>query len=123
MARKYGNRLSTWTRISFHVPLTHENAAIVFGSTGVMAGLFGVPYKTFAPSTTLAGVIWAAIYFYLGVGLERLWHEAHRWVLDNPIHTGLLLVAVVALLAAAGIAIKRAWERDAAVLEERQSEA
>jgi membrane protein DedA with SNARE-associated domain len=115
-------RIAGWFR-------RHGALAIVVGRvvpgmrtpTTVMAGLFGVPYKTFAPATTLAGFIWAALYFYLGVAIERLWHEVHRWVLDNPLHTAVLALALLALLAAGLVTARRAWLRDAAALEHRGS--
>jgi membrane protein DedA with SNARE-associated domain len=111
-------RMAGWFR-------RHGAIAIVVGRvvpgmrtpTTVMAGLSGVPYRTFAPATTVAGLIWAALYFYLGVALERLWHQAHRWVLDNPIHVGLLVVAVLAVAAAGALAVKRRWARGAVGLE------
>ncbi len=39
--------------------------------TTVMCGLTGVPYRVYAPSAALAGLIWSALYFVLGVVLQR----------------------------------------------------
>jgi membrane protein DedA with SNARE-associated domain len=87
----------------------HGAAAIVVGRivpgmrtpTTIMAGLFGVPYRTFAPATTVAGVIWALMYFYLGLGLERAWRHMAVSVLANLhwIWIGALAVVLIALLA------------------------
>ncbi len=39
--------------------------------TTVMCGLSGVPYRVYAPSAALAGLIWSALYFLLGAVLQR----------------------------------------------------
>ncbi len=39
--------------------------------TTVMCGLSGVPYRVYAPSAALAGLIWSAFYFMLGAVLQR----------------------------------------------------
>ena len=83
----------------------HGAVAIVVGRvvpgmrtpTTVMAGLFGVPYRTFAPSTALAGVIWALLYFYLGVALERAWRRVAVMLLANLRWAG-VAAAVVGLV-------------------------
>jgi membrane protein DedA with SNARE-associated domain len=100
-------RLARWFR-------KHGAMAIVIGRvvpgmrtpTTVMAGLFDVPYRTFAPATTLAGVIWALMYFYLGVALERAWHEVRHVVVAYPIHTALIALAVLGIVAL-GVAVAR----------------
>jgi membrane protein DedA with SNARE-associated domain len=82
----------------------HGAIAIVVGRvvpgmrtpTTVMAGLFGVPYRTFAPATTGAGVLWALIYFYAGAALAGSWHDLGDAALAHP--------AVPLALAAAGLA-------------------
>jgi membrane protein DedA with SNARE-associated domain len=59
----------------------HGALAIVVGRlvpglrtpTTVMAGLFGVPYRTFAPATAVAALLWAAAYYLLGALLQRQW--------------------------------------------------
>jgi membrane protein DedA with SNARE-associated domain len=91
----------------------HGAVAIVVGRlvpgfrtpTTVMAGIFGVPYRTFAPSTTVAAVIWAAAYFYLGAALERGWRRFAAVLLANErlivgILVGLALLCVLGWLAA-----------------------
>lgn len=40
--------------------------------TPIVAGLFGMPYKTFWFYTALAAFIWANIYFFIGKFLEEL---------------------------------------------------
>ena len=102
-------RLARWFR-------QHGALAIVIGRvvpgmrtpTTVMAGLFGVPYRTFAPATTVAGVIWALIYFYLGVGIERAWHQVRHVVLEQPIHSGLAALVVLGLIGV-GVGLARRW--------------
>jgi membrane protein DedA with SNARE-associated domain len=89
----------------------HGALAIVIGRlvpgfrtpTTIMAGVFGVPYRTFVPSTTVAAVIWAAAYFYLGMALERGWRRFAVVLLANErtvvgIAVGLALVGVLAWL-------------------------
>ena len=89
----------------------HGAIAIVIGRlvpgfrtpTTVMAGVFGVPYRTFVPSTTVAAVIWAAAYFYLGAALERTWRRFAAVLLANErlvvgIVVGLLLLCVLGWL-------------------------
>ncbi len=39
--------------------------------TTVMCGLSEVPYRVYAPSAALAGLIWSALYFLLGAVLQR----------------------------------------------------
>lgn len=39
----------------------------------VMAGLVGVPYRVFVPSTFAAAIIWAVVLFFAGDALGRLW--------------------------------------------------
>jgi membrane protein DedA with SNARE-associated domain len=39
--------------------------------TSIMAGLFAVPYRVYAPCTALSAVIWTLGYFYAGAYLER----------------------------------------------------
>lgn len=57
----------------------HGGAAIVVGRlvpglrtpTTVMAGLVGIPYRTFAPATASAAVLWSLFYFFLGMVLQQ----------------------------------------------------
>jgi membrane protein DedA with SNARE-associated domain len=43
--------------------------------TTVMAGLFEIPYRIFAPSTALAALLWALIYFFAGSLLASQWQN------------------------------------------------
>jgi len=43
--------------------------------TSVMAGLFGVPYRLFAPCTAFSALLWSLFYFYLGALFEPQWRE------------------------------------------------
>lgn len=43
--------------------------------TSVMAGLFRVPYRVFAPCTALSALLWSLFYFYLGALFEPQWRE------------------------------------------------
>jgi membrane protein DedA with SNARE-associated domain len=72
--------------------------------TTIMAGIFGVPYRTFVPSTTVAAVIWAAAYFYLGAALERGWRRFAAVLLANErlvvgLAVGLVVLCVLGWLA------------------------
>lgn len=89
--------------------------AIVFGRlipglrtpTSVMAGLFRVPYRIFAPCTALSALLWTLFYFYLGALFEPQWREAVTFV------TGDLDAAVgLALgLGALGLGTAVLWRR------------
>jgi membrane protein DedA with SNARE-associated domain len=102
-------RLARWFR-------KHGALAIVIGRivpglrtpTTVMAGLFGVPYRTFAPATTVAGLIWALMYFYFGVLLEHAWEGVRDAVLAEPLQSALIAVAVAAAIVA-GLGLARRW--------------
>jgi membrane protein DedA with SNARE-associated domain len=87
----------------------HGALAIVVGRlipglrtpTTVMAGLFGVPYRTFAPATAVAALLWAAAYYLLGALLHRHWQELVNGLVgdvDLPvaIAIGLVLAASIA---------------------------
>lgn len=96
----------------------HGALAIVVGRlvpglrtpTSVMAGLFGVPYRTFAPATALAAILWALPYFFLGVFLERQWRELANVLVGDVDAIAATLVGVL-LLASIGGAV--AWRRRA----------
>lgn len=90
----------------------HGAVAIVIGRlvpgfrtpTTIMAGIFGVPYRTFVPSTTVAAVIWAAAYFYRGAAMERGWRRFAAVLLANErlvvgLVVGLVLLCVLGWLA------------------------
>lgn len=92
----------------------HGALAIVVGRlvpglrtpTSVMAGLFDVPYRTFAPATTLAALLWAALYFFLGALLERGWHALVGRLLG---HVGAVVAVAVAVAALASVVAALIW--------------
>lgn len=97
----------------------HGPVAIVVGRlipglrtpTSVMAGLFGVPYRTFAPATALAAVLWALFYFVLGVVLGREWHAVFA-SLHYALRPLVLVVLVVLFASLGGLGWSwRAWRR------------
>ncbi len=65
--------------------------------TSVMAGLSGVPYHVFVPSTTFAAIIWAAFYYFAGSALRRLWTPLTDWAGEEP--EQVVSVAVFAIAA------------------------
>ncbi len=70
--------------------------------TSVVAGLAGVPYRVFAPSTALAAVIWAAFYYYLGEAAGRALNPVWGWATRGwHRYVGILVVfaLIVALIA------------------------
>lgn len=85
----------------------HGALAIVVGRlvpglrtpTTVMAGLFGVPYRTFAPATACAAVAWAFLYYAAGVALEQHWR-----LVVNAVEGHARLAATAALVLAAVVA-------------------
>ncbi len=101
------NRLETWFN-------RHGPVAIVLGRlipglripTTVMAGLSGIPYRVFAPTSALAAVIWASGYFAIGLLLgrqARLFSTFWAGFLDFVSDSAIFLV-VLALLLVAGTA-------------------
>jgi membrane protein DedA with SNARE-associated domain len=75
--------------------------------TSAMAGLFGVPYRVFAPSTAFSALLWTLFYFYLGALFEPQWREALTFITgDLDASLGILVaLGFVALVGAA------AWRR------------
>jgi membrane protein DedA with SNARE-associated domain len=80
--------------------------AIIFGRlipglrtpTSVMAGLFGVSYRIFAPCTALSALLWTLFYFYLGALFEPQWREVLTLItgdLDASVGIALVLGAVI----------------------------
>lgn len=73
--------------IGFRVPVT------------VAAGVFGVPYRVFAPSVAVSTALWGLVWLGLGVAFGRplaVLLEAHRWsyALVPAVGLALLLAAV-----------------------------
>lgn len=65
--------------------------------TSVMAGLFRVPYRVFAPCTAFSALLWTLCYFYLGALLEPQWREAVTLItgdLDASVGIALVFMAV-----------------------------
>jgi membrane protein DedA with SNARE-associated domain len=69
--------------------------------TTVICGLSGVPYRVYAPSAALAGLIWSALYFLLGAVLQRrmgLLTSFTAGLLDTFGDSTLLTALAIALL-------------------------
>lgn len=87
--------------------------AIIFGRhvpgfripVTVLAGIFEVPYRVFAPSVAVSTAIWAGVWLYVGARYGR---AAMRLVTGHP---AIYIVLVAAIAIVAGIAIGRAWLR------------
>lgn len=92
-------RMQTW----FH---KRGAVAIVLGRlipglripTSIMAGVSGVPYPVFVPSTVVAAVIWSAFYYFAGAALHQLWTPTKNWVLGEPEEVATLVVFGLALV-------------------------
>ncbi len=67
--------------------------------TSAMAGLAHVPYRVFLPSTSLAAVIWATFYYFVGDALRRSWAPMTAWAGHEPEDAIGLLVFGLLLLA------------------------
>jgi len=78
--------------------------------TTVMSGLFEVPYRVFAPSTALAALLWASLYFFAGSLLAAQWQNLVALVAGEA--DDIAEIAVVVVLLTIGIgALVRAWRR------------
>ncbi len=75
--------------------------------TSVMAGLFGVPYRVFAPSTTLSALLWTLFYFYLGAFFEPQWRELLT-VVTGDLDAS---VGIAVLLGLAAFVVAAVWRR------------
>jgi membrane protein DedA with SNARE-associated domain len=75
--------------------------------TTVMAGLFEVPYWIFAPSTALAALLWALLYFFAGALLASQWQNLVALVVGNADDVAQIAVLVVLLAIVASTLIKR----------------
>jgi membrane protein DedA with SNARE-associated domain len=110
-------RIETWI-------VRHGPVAIILGRlipglrvpTTVICGLSGVPYRVYAPSAALAGLIWSALYFLLGALLRRRLGLITTFVVGMIDTIGdstlLTLLAFAALLAAllGGWGFYRRWQ-------------
>ena len=102
----------------------HGTRAIILGRlipglrvpTTVMCGLSGIPYRVYAPSAALAGLIWSALYFLLGAVLQRRMGVLTSYfagLLDTIGDSTLLTALAVALLIAlafGGWHLYRRWQ-------------
>jgi membrane protein DedA with SNARE-associated domain len=75
--------------------------------TTVMAGLFEVPYWIFAPSTALAALLWALLYFFAGAFLASQWQSLVTLVTTEADDIAQLAVLVVVLAVIIGALVKR----------------
>lgn len=91
-------RMQTW----FH---QRGAVAIVLGRlipglrtpTSIMAGVSGVPYRVFAPSTVVAAVIWSTFYYFVGTALHRVWTPAASWAQEEPEQVAAIIIVGVTL--------------------------
>jgi membrane protein DedA with SNARE-associated domain len=75
--------------------------------TTVMAGLFQVPYWIFAPSTAVAAVLWALLYFFAGSLLASQWQNLVALVAVDADDVAELAVFVVLLAILTGAVLRR----------------
>jgi len=116
ISKRYGRRLAE-SQFAEYVHLSHERLAkaevwfkrygvlaIIFGRhipgfrvpITVAAGVFGVPYRVFAPSVAVSTAIWACVMLTLGVKFAprlAVLLQAHSWVY---LIWGAIVVALVA---------------------------
>lgn len=84
--------------------------------TTVMCGLTGVPYRVYAPSAALAGIIWSGLYFMLGAVLRRRMGVIASYatgMLDTVGDSTLLSALTIAMaiaLAIGGWGLYRRWQ-------------
>jgi membrane protein DedA with SNARE-associated domain len=74
--------------------------------TTVMAGLFEVPYRIFAPSTAVAAFLWALLYFFAGSLLASQWQRLVSVVTLDADDIAELAVVIVLLVIAATALVK-----------------
>ena len=79
--------------------------------TSVMAGLFGVPYRVFAPCTALSALLWTLFYFYLGALFEPQW-RAMVTVITGDVDASVGIALVFGLIVVGGTLVLR-WLRRA----------
>ncbi len=75
--------------------------------TSVMAGLFAVPYRVFAPCTALSALLWTLLYFYLGALFEPQWREALTFITGDLDAS----VGIAVLLGLAALVVAAVWRR------------
>lgn len=82
--------------------------------TTVMCGLSGVPYRVYAPSAALAGLVWSGLYFLIGALLRHRVGVLTAYItglFDTVSDSTLLSALVVALLIAALVGAWHAYRR------------
>jgi membrane protein DedA with SNARE-associated domain len=79
--------------------------------TTVMAGLFEVPYLIFAPSTALAALLWALLYFFAGAFLASQWQSLVAVVTGEADDIAEFVVVVVLLVILTGALVRRRRHR------------
>jgi membrane protein DedA with SNARE-associated domain len=89
--------------------------------TTVMAGLFNVPYWIFAPSTALAAVLWALLYFFAGSLLASEWQNLVALVTGNADDVAQVAVLVILLAIVIGALVRRRRSRQHPASTESQS--
>jgi membrane-associated protein len=68
-----------------------------------LAGVAGVPYRTFAAWNLAGGVLWATGFVLLGFAAGRAWRTAERLAG----RTGLVLFAMIVVVAAVALVRRR----------------
>ncbi len=78
--------------------------------TSIAAGIFGVPYRTFAPATAFSAVVWAMIYMLLGMVFGAHQIEIVGLLVANlPLVA--IIVAVVISVVVMTVLVRRNWQR------------
>ncbi len=75
------------------------------GPTTVMAGISGVPYRTFLPATLGAAALWSIFYFYAGLLLQRSLVRVPAFIAGELDSVGDWVVLVLSLLVLASAII------------------
>ncbi len=78
--------------------------------TSVMAGLFGVPYRVFAPCTAFSALLWTLFYFYLGALFEPQW-RAMVTVITGDVDASVGIALVLGLIVGGGTLVVRWFRR------------
>ena len=78
-----------------------------------MSGLFEVPYWIFAPSTALAALLWALLYFFAGSLLASQWQNVVALVAGEADDIAEVAVVVVLLAIGIGALVRRRRGRHA----------
>ncbi len=122
-------RMEEW--IVKHGPLAIILGRLIPGlrvPTTVMCGLSGVPYRVYAPSAALAGLIWSSIYFLLGAALRRRIGVLTSYVTglldtfgDSTLLTA-LAIALIIVLVVGGWGLYRRWRAQRTVRPEIATE-